>query len=138
MELNKCNEIMELKDFIKTAIADITEAVSELQDSIDNGAIINPTLPCGTSSRSVLVDNKVRVIEDLNFDVAVTATEATGIEGGAKVGISIFGAKVGTGTNAKTENVSRLTFSIPIVLPSTYVKTWREAMRDNRPKRPDH
>ena len=129
---------MELKDFIKTAITDITEAVSELQDSIDNGAIINPTLPCGTSSRSVMVDNKVRVIEDLNFDVAVMASEATGIEGGAKVGISIFGARVGTGTNAKTENVSRLTFSIPIVLPSAYVKTWMDAIQDNRPKRPDY
>lgn len=128
---------MELKEFIKAAITDITEAVSELQEGLDNGAIINPTLPCGTSSKSVLVDNKVRVIERLNFDVAVTASEATEIEGGAKAGISIFGAKVGTETNAKTENVSRLTFSIPVVLPSTYIKTWREAMRDNRPKRPD-
>lgn len=128
---------MELKEFIKAAITDITEAVSELQEGLDNGAIINPTLPCGTSSKSVLVDNKVRVIERLNFDVAVTASEATEIEGGAKAGISIFGAKVGTETNAKTENVSRLTFSIPVVLPSTYIKTWREAMRDNRPRRPD-
>lgn len=51
--------------------------------------------------------------------------------------LSIFGAKVGTETNAKTENVSRLTFSIPVVLPSVHVKTLREAMRDNRPKRPD-
>ena len=40
---------MELKDFIKAAITDITEAVSELQDELDNGTVVNPTLPRGAS-----------------------------------------------------------------------------------------
>lgn len=34
---------MELKEFIKTAITDITEAVSELQSELNNGTIVNPT-----------------------------------------------------------------------------------------------
>ena len=112
---------MELKEFIKTAITDITEAISELQSELDNGAVINPSISRGEHGKAVLVDQGVAPIEHLNFDVAVTATEASNIDGNVKVGISIFGAKVGTESNAKTENVSRLTFSVPIVFPATHV-----------------
>lgn len=65
-----------------------------------------------------------------------TAAQASGIDGSAKAGISIFGAKIGTESSAKTENVSRLTFSVPIVFPTTHVKTPQEIMREKRPKRP--
>jgi len=112
---------MELKEFIKTAITDITEAVSELQSELNNGAIVNPTLPNPIALKTLTVDNEIRPIEQLAFDVAVTATEASGIDGSAKAGISIFGAKIGTESSAKTENVSRLTFSVPIVFPTTHV-----------------
>lgn len=106
---------MELKEFIKTAITDITEAVSELQSELNNGAIVNPTLPNPIALKTLTVDDKIRPIEQLAFDVAVTATEVSGIDGSAKAGISIFGARIGTESSAKTENVSRLTFSVPIV-----------------------
>lgn len=129
---------MELKEFIKTAITDITEAICELQAELGNGVVINPTLPNPISLKTITIDDKIRPIEQLAFDVAVTASESTGIEGAAKAGISIFGAKVGTDTNAKTENVSRLTFSIPIVLPSTPVKTPKELLDENRPERPKY
>lgn len=39
---------MELKDFVKTAITDITDAISELQSEINNGTIINPSLHQGS------------------------------------------------------------------------------------------
>lgn len=126
---------MELKEFIKTAITDITEAVSELQSELNNGAIVNPTLPNPIALKTLTVDNEIRPIEQLAFDVAVTATEASGIDGSAKAGISIFGAKIGTESSAKTD-VSRLTFSVPIVFPTTHVKTPQEIMREKRPKRP--
>lgn len=127
---------MELKEFIKTAITDITEAISELQSELDNRAIINPSISRGEYGKAILVDQGVAPIERLNFDVAVTATEASSIDGNAKAGISIFGAKVGTESNAKTENVSRLTFSVPIVFPATHVKTPQEIMREKRLQRP--
>ncbi len=128
---------MELKEFIKTAISDITNAVSELQIELDNGAVINPTISRGEYGKAVIVDQGVAPIEHLNFDVAVTASETSGVEGGAKAGISIFGAKVGAESSTKTENVSRLTFSIPLVYPATHVKTPQEAMRNRRPQRPE-
>lgn len=127
---------MELKEFVKTAIRDITNAVSELQSEITNGAIVNPTLPNSVASKTLLVDNEIRPIEHLAFDVAVTATEASGIDGTAKAGISIFGAKIGSESSAKTENASRISFSIPLVLPATHVKGAHEYFSENRPKRP--
>lgn len=127
---------MELKEFIKTAITDITEAVSELQSELNNGAIINPTLPNPIALKTLTVDDEIRPIEQLAFDVAVTATEASGIDGSAKAGISIFGAKIGTESSAKTENVSRLTFSVPIVFPTTHIKTPQEIMKGKRSQRP--
>lgn len=127
---------MELKEFIKTAITDITDAVRELQDELDNGAIVNPTLPNSIVSKTLIVSDEVKPIEQLSFDVAVTASEESGIDGQAKAGISIFGAKIGSATSSKTENVSRISFVIPVVFPTTHVKSPKEIMRENRPKRP--
>lgn len=127
---------MELKEFIKTAITDITNAVSELQGELINGTVINPTISRGEYGKAVIVENGVAPIEHLNFDVAVTASESSGIDGSAKAGISIFGAKVGAENSSRTENVSRLTFTIPIVYPATHVKTPQEIMREKRPQRP--
>lgn len=126
---------MELKEFIKTAITDITEAVSELQEELKNGTIVNPSLTQGEHGKSLVVDNEVRMMERLNFDIAVTATEATELNGNAKAGISVFGAKVGAENKERTENVSRLTFSLPLVLPTTHVKTQLEKMREKRQQR---
>ena len=123
---------MELKEFIKTAIADITEAVSELQEELKNGTIVNPSLAQGEHGKSLVVDNEVRMMERLNFDIAVTATEATELNGNAKAGISVFGAKVGAENKERTENVSRLTFSLPLVLPTNHVKTQLEKFREKR------
>lgn len=128
---------MELKEFIKAAISDITEAVSELQSELDNGAVINPTIGRGEYGKAVIVDQGVAPIEQLNFDVAVTASEHSGIEGSAKAGISVFGAKIGTESGARTENVSRLTFSIPVVYPAARVKTPREISSERRVQRPN-
>ena len=119
---------MELKEFIKTAITDITEAVSELQEELKNGTIVNPSLTQGEHGKSLVVD----MMERLNFDIAVTATEATELNGNAKAGISVFGAKVEAENAEKMENVSRLTFSIPLLLPATHVMTPMEKLRVKR------
>ena len=123
---------MELKEFIKTAVTDIAGAVSELQNELQNGTIINPTISRGDSVNAILINNEVRMMERLHFDIAVTVTETTELNGNARVGISVIGAKLNQGNAETTENVSRMTFSIPVVLPSTHVKTALELKRDGR------
>ena len=69
---------MELKEFIKTAITDITEAVSELQAELENGAIVNPSLPSPITNTTVIdpENNKInKPISTIDFDVAITVAD---------------------------------------------------------------
>lgn len=120
---------MELKEFIKTAIEDITGAVSDLQTELKNGAIINPSLPHAISNITVVDSengNVNRRISNIDFDVALTVGDSGTIESGGKVGIQIFSAKIGGESKSHTENVSRITFSIPVVLPTEHAKSKQE------------
>ena len=108
-------ENMTFKDFIISAIYDITNAIDELQNNMKNGAVVSPSLD-KTNSKSIGY-NEVNRIE---FDVAV-ATEQTGDEK-KKFGITMFALPVGGGgeweDSHKFETVSRLKFSIPLIYPS--------------------
>lgn len=83
---------MELKEFIKTAITDITEAVSELQEELKNVVYINPSIT-GTSQCSV------------HFDLSVESSK----EGGADI-------KVLSGSMSERDT-NRISFDIAISMP---------------------
>lgn len=120
---------MELKEFIKTAIADITGAVSELQNELDNGAIVSPSLPNPISNTTVIDPDNDKVnrrISQIDFDVAITVGDTATKEAGGKLGIQIISAKLGGESQTHTENVSRMSFSIPVVLPTVHVKSKQE------------
>lgn len=132
---------MELKDFIKTAISDITNAVSELQSELKNGAIVSPSMPNPISNLTVIdPENKKsnRQISKIDFDVAITVGTSDKVEAGGKVGIQIFSAKIGNDNEEHKENVSRITFSIPVVLPTYHVKSGPEINAENKPHRPTY
>lgn len=118
---------MELKEFIKTTVTDIVNAVSELQVELaENGAIVNPPLPHSISNGSVNIGKGNEPIQRLTFDVALTTTEVSSADGGVKGGVAIFSAKVGAEQQSSSQNVSRLSFAIPVVLPVAEVKTASE------------
>ena len=120
---------MELKEFVKTAIQDITNAVSELQSELKNGSIVSPSMPSAIANSTVMdPDNGSinRKISNIDFDVALTVGDSGTIESGGKVGIQIFSAKIGGENKSHTENVSRITFTIPVVLPTAHVKSKQE------------
>ena len=120
---------MELKEFVKTAIQDITNAVSELQSELKNGSIVSPSLPSAIANSTVMdPDNGSinRKISNIDFDVALTVGDSGTIESCGKVGIQIFSAKIGGENKSHTEDVSRITFSIPVVLPTAHVKSKQE------------
>lgn len=124
---------MELKEFIKTAITDITEAVSELQAELENGAIVNPSLPSPITNTTVIdpENNKInKPISTIDFDVAITVADTETRKAGGKLGIQILSANIGSDNKTNIENVSRMTFSIPVVLPAYHVKSAREIEYD--------
>lgn len=129
---------MELKEFIKTAITDITEAVSELQNELKNGAIVSPSMPTYVVNKMLKDprnDRVNRLISNIDFDVAITVGDADKIEAKGKAGIQIFTARMGGESESHVENVSRLTFSIPVALPSEHVRTPQEISDDKHRQR---
>lgn len=121
---------MELKEFIKTAVADITNAVSELQKELRNGAIVSPSLQNNNES-TIVIDNKNMILTQVAFDVAITAGGTDTVRGGAKGGLHVFSASVDGSTEERTENISHVSFTIPIVLPQHRVRSEQEKADDN-------
>lgn len=102
---------MELKEFIKSALKDITEAVEESRTS---------------SMRDMHLDN-LKDQRTVEFDVAVTAEDVTSASG--KAGIKVFSLIEGGGEaskEVKSSSVSRIKFGV-------YVDRWtkEETSRNN-------
>ncbi|MDE5850083.1 MAG: hypothetical protein K2H38_08065 [Muribaculaceae bacterium] len=118
---------MELKEFIKAAITDITDAISELQNELGNNAVVSPPMPSPIALKTLQHEGRNRLISDIDFNVAITVGSVDSIEGNAGAGVlQVFSAKVNAGKESKTEKVSRISFSIPVIYPTAEVKTDRE------------
>lgn len=114
---------MELKDFIKTALMDVVEAVKEAQDSVKDVATIAP-YTAGNKLMYIKTPEGYANISNIDFDVAVTTETKENVEGGLKGGIQVagilsFGAGGKEEIVEKSQNISRIKFSIPVVLPHT-------------------
>ena len=107
---------MDLKNFISSAVSQIVEGMVAAQAAAaTHGATLNPAFEPsakGNASAAGQAAAGARV-STIAFDVAVTAVEDAGAEGGATLRVAGAGAK----PHAKGEEVTRLQFSLPIVLP---------------------
>jgi hypothetical protein len=97
---------MDLETFIAETLRQIVKGVRTAQEHQNCAlALINETIKV----------DKSRLIE---FDVALTVTEGSE----AKAGIGVFSGVFGVGTQANTSaansSVSRIKFSVPIILPT--------------------
>jgi hypothetical protein len=117
---------VELKEFIKQSIIEISEAVKESNEHFNSkgiNAFVNPEFiyESDRDKRSYTMpekSNEIRYIEDIEFDVAVTTGGE--ISGEAKGGIKIASFQVGGGGSVvdKQQNVSRMKFTVPVCLPT--------------------
>lgn len=113
---------MELKEFVKAALTDIVEAVKETQEEVKEYATIAPLVIEGKRTDCVLMENGVARISNVDFDVAVTTESSEQGRGGGKAAIQVaglfkIGAEAKQDTEEKTQNLSRIKFSIPVLLP---------------------
>lgn len=117
---------MELKEFIKHSLIEITTAVAEARKEVKSVGVF--IAEYNTNGNSVINNEKKYCItKDCNFDIAVTTSKETNAEG--KAGISVMSIGVGTKAEAKSNNssVSRISFSIPITFET-------ETRVDSKPK----
>ena len=112
-------KMMNLQEFIAETLRQIITGVASAQEHAKtSGAYINvPTTIFFGNTYKINPDSlpEPRIIE---FDIAVTTSEAKDIQGG----MGIFVASLGLGYKAKKNiidsEISRIKFSIPIILPS--------------------
>ena len=122
---------MELKEFVKAVIHDLTDAVCECQQEIRNGSLIVPTSRMYRTDCIELEDGDKIPISTLTFDVAITTTEKCNNEHEVRAKIdvlSIFSTNIGTGGNGLNSStaISKINFSIPCALP--YSKIDKQAI----------
>ena len=110
---------MELRDFIKTTLTDIAFGIIDAQNTEGVGGLIAPdgigghTFPpdSGVVHESRITSTVVK------FDVAVTAEQSKTGEAGASLRIAVVEAKLGGQIEGKDTRVSRIQFSVPLVMP---------------------
>jgi hypothetical protein len=108
---------MDLKEFTKETITQIVSAVREANEQInDFGASIPTDYFQGSKAITSFKDGEKNII-DIEFDVAVSAVESANVGGGAGIKVAAF--NIGLGTNSQNENstLSRVKFTLPLVLP---------------------
>lgn len=110
---------MELKDFIRETLVEIINGVKDAQSAIrDTGAYINPPVHSSNEKRSsVSFSGHKSMIYDVDFDIAVTASDSSGAKGG--IGVFLVGVGIGTKAELNESNVSqnKIKFQVPITYP---------------------
>lgn len=116
---------MELKDFISQTIEQISLGINEAQAKCEQyGVIVNPRVTIGRDGDFYLPKKTDQVamerrVQLLDLDIAVTITESAESNIGGKIGVSFIGLGANTKEDARTSNVNRVKFSLPICLPTT-------------------
>ena len=119
---------MELKDFIKETLIEISTAISEANEQLSSvGGIANPKDVAGPEYDKSNVYGYLlgpgekqdyrRPVHLVEFDVSVTANDKSGTKGG--IGVMVAGIGLGSQgqTEAESSVYSRLQFKIPVALP---------------------
>lgn len=111
---------MDLKTFVETTLIQIIEgsaaAISYVQNT-DLNAKINPFSPQGFYSNP----------KDVEFDVAVTVTDAKSGGGGAGIKVAAFHVGGQGEVRVESQAVSRIRFSIPVAVSGTPIEQYRNA-----------
>ena len=119
------NSNMELKQFITEVLTQIAEGVQE-SDKVfkDKNGIVAPPLGNGPVSGDVTyyrsggsVTATAIPLCNVKFEVSLSNTNSEDKGGGIGVNLGIITGKGGKGVNELSESLTRVSFTIPYVLP---------------------
>jgi hypothetical protein len=113
---------MELKEFVKETLVQISEGVKESQDSVRTiGGYVNPTVTYAQGKPELVYFGETALGHHtflVDFDVAVVVAEKKAAEGGAKLAVASFLSIGGSGSSdAESKSTSRVKFKVPLALP---------------------
>lgn len=114
--------MIKLEDFVSQSIKEIINGVVTAQEyAITKGADVNPSqldvAPNERFKETPKGSLRGRLMQEIHFDIAVTATEGTQISGGAGILISVLSIGLQGKKDKDNTSVSRISFDVPILLP---------------------
>ncbi len=118
---------MELHEFISQTLVQISKGIEDANTNLsESQGIVNPrNIIINHSSNADIYahlsmdnDERRRVVEKIDFDVAVTVTKGTETKGG--IGIAVGTIGIGSQGKSDAENVlqNRIKFTIPMAFPN--------------------
>jgi hypothetical protein len=117
------NAGMNLEDFITEVLKQVISGVKNAQQHAkENGASINSkhlyrySTPTGMAINTDQATRKP-MVEEIEFDVAVTASSQGNIKGGMGLFVSVAGIGYQAEKNTGNSTVSRIKFKIPVSFP---------------------
>lgn len=120
---------MDLKEFVKESIVQISRGIEEANSELkDSEAMVNPiyvqthsTQAQGYGRTAKRKDNSKhpdsKLLQVLDFDVAVTVEAGKQGSAGAKLSIAAFNIGTEGKIDSANRSESRIRFTIPVVLP---------------------
>lgn len=111
---------MELKDFVKETLLQITQGVKEAQEAVkEYDAVVNPKqYKSSSDTTNARVKDEYYPVQNINFEVALTSS--VGEESKSGIGVLLGNFNIGTNKNDENKSVSvtNIKFTIPLVLPA--------------------
>ncbi|MDO3390616.1 hypothetical protein Q3C19_09025 [Bacteroides sp. ET489] len=117
---------MELKEFIKESLSQIIDAVKETQEKYkDTNVVICPdNIQEVKDGLYILDENEYdnyssrSKVQNIDMDIAISVTEKEGNKSGLGIA-KIINAGISSENTQQNESISKIKFSIPIVLPTS-------------------
>lgn len=109
---------MELQEFIKNTLVQITNGVKEAQEELkDSGCLINPE---GFNMNGGQIksgyENKYRSVQKIKMNVVLNVEETQGST--SKIGVAkLLHAGIGSEENSSTNQMTSIEFEIPVAFP---------------------
>lgn len=117
---------MELKDFIKETLLQISEGVISAQEELKNsGCLINPLISSivnGTTLINEGKQNERRQVQNIKMSIAISITENKGEKSGIGIVASVIKAGLSKDESEQNHTINRIDFEIPISLPVSKFK----------------
>lgn len=128
---------MELSEFITSSLTQLTTGIADAREAVEGaGGSINPGAASEAGMvRGIQVGEFTVPVVDIEFDVAVTASESDGSSGGIAVVAGFLSVGGSSKRQTGDEQVSRLRFTIPMALPvgAAEQKRWQGGMTRHVP-----
>lgn len=105
---------MDLKEFTKETISQILDSIDEIESDVSlKGATVR--LNNQYSNTPWQIEKDIMVL-NVDFDIAVSASEKSGRNGKAGLKVAVFNAEGKSETSSENQTTSRVKFTLPLVL----------------------